>query len=47
MPQEEKEEINVSDYPQGWEKCLELLEGIPEESRESFLIGWMMMVLNF
>jgi hypothetical protein len=41
----EKKELAASDYPEGWQKCLEMLQHLPEEEREAYLSGFMQTIL--
>lgn len=39
-------ELILSKYPEGWEEAKSLLKDIPEEEREAFMFGYMMLVLT-
>ena len=35
------DDVKITSYPEGWEKIKkELLDGIPEEEKEGFMMGW-------
>lgn len=37
---QEKKEIRLTDYPEGWEKAKSMLTDIPEDQREGYLFGY-------
>ncbi|MCL1913174.1 MAG: hypothetical protein FWG10_04700 [Eubacteriaceae bacterium] len=44
---DEKKEVVFSDYPEGWERCLEMISHIAPENRERMLASWLTTVLNY